>query len=166
MDAMDAMDAATHSEEIAPQVCRPTILRSAMIFLQTNGLTQEQDKPVASATYKCESGQLCDFRSVFTAVDASQDYLAGGVRPMLLEIINDIKDHQDAYNPARVDDFMISRDGNNLIHFTREGAKRDGRTGVLEYNTYRHAMAEEARTSRIIAEIKLSSRQTKTCVVM
>lgn len=162
---MDASGDATYGIEtsIDPKV-RHKILRSAMVFPRTEGLTK--DPPVVSATYKCDSGKLCDFSSVFSAVDNSQDLLAWGVSPMLSEIIGDIKAHQDAYNPARFDGFMINRDGNNLVHFTREGAKGDGRTGFIEYNNYCHSMVEEARTSRIVAAIKLSARGTKECVVM
>lgn len=162
---MDALGNATYGMEscINPRV-RHKILRSAMVFPRTEGLTK--GTPVASATYKCESGHVCDFRSVFTAVGASQDLVAWGVSPMVSEIINDIKDHQYAYNPARFDGFMISRNGSNLIHFSREGAKGDGRTGFIEYTNYHHAMAEEARTSRIIAAVKLSARGTEKCVIM
>lgn len=163
---MDASGDASYGVEtsIDPKV-RHKILRSAMVFTRTEGLLTK-GKPVVSVTYKCESGQPCNFASVFNAVEASQDLLAWGVSPMLSEIIGDIKDNQDAYHPARFDGFMINRDGNNLVHFTRGGSKGDGRTGFIEYNNYRHSMVEEARTSRIIAAVKFSARGSEKCAIM
>lgn len=84
---------------------------------------------------------------------------------MLTDIISDINKHQADYKPETFDGFLFARDGQNLLHLERKGAKKDGRTGFLEYNAYRHEMMEEAKTERIIAEIRAQAEQKKGCVV-
>jgi hypothetical protein len=151
---MEASGEATYGVEfkVDPTV-RHKVLRSAMVFPRTVGLKDGKVEPIVTAYYKCEAGSACDFSTVYTAIDRSQDLRAWGVNPMLTEILDDIKAHPSDYAPELYDGFLINRDGKDLVRLGREGAAGNGRTGFIEYNNYRHSMIEEARTARIIAAI-------------
>ena len=77
---------------------------------------------------------------------------------MLNEIVSDIHENQQDYKPETFDGFLIARDGHSLLYLERENSKGDGRTGFLEFNSYRQDMMEEAKAERIISAIHANTQ--------
>jgi hypothetical protein len=145
--------------EVPPEM-KHKILRSSMVFPRTSSL--EEDESILDLSYECDQGK-CFFQDIYSKVQNNQDLVAWGCEKFITEIVKDIETYQEDYKPNLFDGYQINRDGTDFLRLRRENSDRNGRTGFIEYNQYRHEMIEEQRTQRIIASI---NAQKGDCVIL
>jgi hypothetical protein len=144
------------TDNIDPQV-KHKILRSSMVFPKTE--TLKKDPSLVYIKYRCDD-QRCDFTDAIKAISMNQEFQALGVVNILKSAVEDISEHHEAYLLNLFDGFQINQSNQNLLRLERVGSDGSGRTGFLEYNSFRQELMEECHTNRLITIVRETIQNT------